>query len=66
MLVLAIISLAGGGWFYFAALSQNQGHAFADQTCASMPSFCDAPNTVLIASIVIATALFVFHLIRAS
>jgi len=59
MLFVALFLIAIATWFYIAAILQNQGHVWVDQTCASLPSFCAAPNKVALGCI----ALFVFFLI---
>jgi len=64
MAFLAFVVLAAGGWFFVSALYEYHGYAWADETCASMPSFCSSPATVLIVAIVIAVSLLVVHTIK--
>lgn len=59
MLFVALFLIVFAIWFYIAAIFQNQGYAWVDQTCASLPSFCASPNKVAIGCI----AIFVFFLI---
>ena len=47
MPAIAIILLVAGAWFFAAALFQYQGYGWADQSCASIPYFCDSPELVL-------------------
>ena len=41
MAFLAFVTLAAGGLFFVSALYENHGYAWADETCASMPSLCE-------------------------
>ncbi len=59
MLLVVLLMLAIATWFYIAATYQNQGYVSVDQTCASLPSFCESPNKVAIGCI----AFVVFFLI---
>ena len=59
MTFLVPLVLAIAAWFYIAALYQNHGYAWIDQTCSALPSFCANPNKVAIGAI----AVVVFFLI---
>ena len=59
MLFVVALMAAIATWFYIAATYQYQGYAWVDQTCASLPSFCQSPNKVAIGCI----AVVVFFLI---
>jgi len=59
MLFVVALMAAIATWFYIAATYQYQGNAWVDQTCASLPSFCQSPNKVAIGCI----AVIVFFMI---
>ncbi len=59
MLFVVALMAAVATWFYIAATYQYQGYVWVDQTCASLPSFCQSPNKVAIGCI----AVVVFFLI---
>lgn len=59
MLFVVVLMLAIATWFYIAALLRFQGHDLVEQTCSSLPSFCDHPNSVTIGCI----AVIVFFMI---
>jgi hypothetical protein len=61
---LVLITLAITGWFYAAATYQNRGHAWADQTCASMASFCDEPHKVGIVAVAVVTMFLILRVVK--
>jgi len=59
MLFVTLLMAAIAIWIYVAAIYQFQGYIWVDNTCASLPSFCQSPNKVAIGCI----AVVVFFLI---
>jgi hypothetical protein len=66
MLFIALLMLAAAGFFYAAATFQNQGCAWADQACTSMPSLCASPHIVAIGAVVVIVVFFVMDKIKSS
>ena len=64
MLFVVLLMLAATGWFYAAATFQNQGYAWADQTCAGTPLLCGSPHIVAIRAVVAVVVFFVMERIR--
>ena len=64
MFFVALLLPATTGLFYAAASYQNHGHAWADQTCASMQSMCDSPYVVAVGAGVAIVIAFVMRMIR--
>jgi hypothetical protein len=64
MLFVVLLMLAATGLFYAAATYQNHGYAWADQTCASMPSLCDSPHIVAIGAVAAIVVFFVMEKMR--
>ena len=61
MLFVVLLMLAATGLFYAAATFQNQGYAWADQTCASLPSLCGSPYIVAIGAVAVIAIFFVME-----
>lgn len=59
MLFLAFLMVAATILFYAASAFEYRGHAWADQTCASMQTLCDSPHYVAIAAIVVIAVLYI-------
>jgi hypothetical protein len=66
MQYVALLLLAAGGWFFGATWYRYRGYAWADESCASIPYFCDSPYLVLGGFITAAAILYVMHTIRSS
>ena len=64
MPLLVLITLAITGWIYAAATYKNRGYAWADQTCASMASFCDEPHKVGIVAIAVVTMFLIVRVVK--
>ncbi len=64
MMFIVLLMLAATGLFYAAATFQNQGYAWADQTCASMPSLCASPHIVAIGAVAAVVVFFVMERMR--
>lgn len=47
-----------------AAAYQNRGYSWADQTCETMASFCEAPHKVAIAAVAIVTMLLIIRVVK--
>jgi hypothetical protein len=65
MPLIVLIAVTVSGWFYAAAAYQNRGHSWADQTCESMPSFCEEPHKVAIVAVAIVTMVLILRVVRA-
>jgi hypothetical protein len=64
MLFVVLLMLAATGLFYATATFQNQGYAWADQTCASMPLLCRSPHIVAIGAVAAVAVFFVMQAMR--
>ena len=67
MRYVVLLLLAAGGWAYFyaaAAFQYDEEYAWANQTCSSIPYFCDSPYLVFIVAIAAAIIVFAMDTIR--
>jgi hypothetical protein len=64
MWVISLFLLAAGVWIYAAAAYQNYGQAWAYNTCAAFPGFCDHSSFAFYAAVGAATIVFVLDQIR--
>jgi len=64
MSLISLVLLAAGGWIYLAAQFQNDGYAWAFNTCSGLYGLCDNPNSILYGAITLAAAIFVIDTIR--
>ena len=61
---VVFVMLAVTGWFYAAATYQNRGHAWADETCESMASFCAEPHKVGIVAIAVVAMFLILRAVK--
>jgi len=64
MLFLALVMVAATALFYAASAFQYHGHVWADQTCAGMQIFCDSPQLVGLAAILLIAGLYIVHTLK--
>ena len=64
MILIVPLVLAIAVWFYIAALYQNHGYTWIDQTCTYLPGFCDNPNKVAIGAIAVVAFVLIAHTMK--